>query len=664
MGEEIAINSRKGIAALAGVAVLVGLYFASLYNYLLFHALAEGFGIVVACGIFIVAWNSRRFLDNNYFLLLGMAFLFIGGVDLLHTLAYKGMNIFPGYDADLPTQLWVSARYLESISLLIAPLLIGRAIWEKEFLALYATVFVLLMALVFSGHFPSAFVEGQGLTPFKKISEYVISLILVGSLFTLRSRREAFDPKVLELLYWAILLTIGSELAFTFYVSVYGISNLVGHFLKLVAFVLIYRALVVTGLKEPYSLMFRNLKASETKYRSLIDNMINGVAYHKVVTDENGKPVDFVFLEVNDSFKKLTGLRRADIIGRKVTEVLPGVERDPADWIGVYGRVALTGAEVSFEQHSEALGRWYSVSAYSPEHGYFVAVFEDITKRKEAEEALNHYRERLEETIRERTAELVVANEDIEHQIAGREMAESQLLQAQKMDAVGQLAGGVAHDFNNRLFAIRNYAYILKSMLGGGDGADTVDKLIASCDKAAGLVDDLLRFSRKKAINPKPVDANAIVREARNILEMSAGKNTELLIELSDEPLQVMADAPNMEHVLLNLVNNARDAMGGGGTITISTGTVGAEAAPYAELDGGQSCPCAVISVSDTGPGLGDDMKNRIFDPFFTTKSVGKGTGLGLSIVYGTVKQHGGFIDVESAPGKGTTFRIYLPLLK
>jgi len=662
MQEDKLIIPRKVIASLAGLSVLVGLYAASRYNYLLFHALAEGFSVVVACGIFMIAWNSRRFLDNNYFLLLGMAFLFIGCIDLLHTLAYSGMNISPGYDADLPTQLWISARYLESITLLVAPLLIGRVTWEKQILALYATMFVLLLGLIFSGHFPSAYVEGQGLTAFKKVSEYVISIILVGSLFTLRSRRESFEPRVLSLLYWAIALTIASELAFTFYVSVYGFSNLAGHYFKLMAFVFIYRAIVVTGLKEPYSVLFRNLKASETRYRSLFNNMISGVAYHKIITDENGRAVDYVFLDVNDAFERLTGLKRAYIIDKKVTEVLPGIVRDPADWIGVYGRVALTGEEASFEQHSEALDKWYSVSAYSPEREYFVAVFEDITERKKAEDVLNRHRDHLESVVKERTAELVAANIELEQQIAGRKKAESQLVQSQKMEAVGQLAGGIAHDFNNRLFAIRNYAFILKKAMGG-EKSDTVDKLIASCDRAAGLVDDLLKFSREKAINPKPVDANAIVSEARDILEIAAGKNAELVLRLTESPMQVNADVASMEHVLLNLVNNARDVIEGNGTITITTRHAGAEGIDGLKFDGGRSCNCAVISVSDTGPGLSDDIRGKIFDPFFTTKAVGKGTGLGLAIVYGTVKQHGGFIDVERVPGSGTTFSIYLPIL-
>ncbi|MEJ2314916.1 MAG: MASE3 domain-containing protein, partial [Nitrospirota bacterium] len=504
---------RKLLALLGGVAVLAGLYWASEYNYLLFHTLAEGFSIVVACGIFMVAWNSRRFLQNNYVLFLGVAYLFVGGLDLVHTLAYKGMNVFPGYDANLPTQLWISARYMEALSLLAAPLFIGRRLSAGRALAVYAAVSAVLLWAIFSGHFPACFVEGSGLTPFKKASEYVISGILVGSLYTLYRRRRHFDPGVLRLIYASIAVTIAAEMAFTFYVSAYGLSNLVGHYLKILSFVLIYRAVIMTGLREPYNLLFRDLKLSEEKYQSLFTEMLNGFAYNRVITDESGKPVDSVFLEVNDSFERLIGLKGEEVIGKRVTEAIPGIERDPAEWIGVFGRVALTGEEARFEQYSQALGKWFSVSAYSPRKGHFCVVFEDITERKRAEEMMSRYQEHLEELVAERTSELVAANEELEREIAKRTRAEAQLLQSQKMEAVGQLAGGIAHDFNNRLFAIRNYAYILKSSAADPQAAESSERILASCDRAASLVDNLLSFSRKKEINPRPLDVARVVGE-------------------------------------------------------------------------------------------------------------------------------------------------------
>jgi len=204
--EKQLIFSRKYFYLLFGIHVLLGLYLTSLYNYLLFHSLAELFSIVVACGIFMIAWNSRRFLDNNYLLLIGIAYLFVGGFDLIHTLAYKGMNIFQGYETNLPTQLWISARYMESLSLLIAPLFLRRKLKVNlVFLSYTAASTLLLLFIFYWDIFPTCFIEGIGLTPFKKISEYIISLILLASIVLLLMNRRDFDKNILRWVVWSII---------------------------------------------------------------------------------------------------------------------------------------------------------------------------------------------------------------------------------------------------------------------------------------------------------------------------------------------------------------------------------------------------------------------------------------------------------------------------
>jgi len=253
----------KWKAVLMGIAVLAGLYLTSLYSYLLFHVAVEIFSIIIACGIFVIMWNARRYFDNGYLLFLGIAFLFVGITDLVHTLAYKGMGVFPEYDANLAPQLWIFARYLESVSLLLAPSFLSRKFRAEPVLAIYAGVSAFFMFLIFSGLFPACFVEGEGLTPFKKLSEYLISAIIGLAMLRLYSKRESFDPGVLKLLTGALVLTIFSELAFTAYVSVYGPANMVGHYFKLAAFTLVYKAMIQTGLQKPYTLLFRDLKIRE-----------------------------------------------------------------------------------------------------------------------------------------------------------------------------------------------------------------------------------------------------------------------------------------------------------------------------------------------------------------------------------------------------------------
>ncbi len=267
MAERPVVLSRS-ISLLVSALVLFGLYLTSYYSYLLFHSLVEMFSIVVACGIFMVAWNARHFLDNDYLLFIGIAFLFVAGLDLLHTLAYRGMGVFTEYDANLPTQLWIASRYVQSLSLLIAPLFIRRRLKPHLVFLSYVVVVSLLLASIFYWHiFPDCYVEGVGLTPFKKTSEYIISLILLASIARLLQYRTQFDPDVLRLLILSIGLTIGAELAFTFYISVYGLSNLVGHVLKIISFYLIYKAIIATALVKPYSIMFRNLQQSEAELR-------------------------------------------------------------------------------------------------------------------------------------------------------------------------------------------------------------------------------------------------------------------------------------------------------------------------------------------------------------------------------------------------------------
>ena len=272
-GKQLAVT-RKYSYVLISISLLSGLYAISLYNYLLFHSLAEIFSIVVACGIFVVAWNSRRFADSDYFLLLGIAYLFVGGLDLFHTLAYKGMNVFPESNTNLPTQLWIATRYLEALSLLAAALLLGRRLKANLIFPAYAGVSCFLLATIFYWRvFPDCFVEGTGLTPFKKISEYVISLILVASIFAIYRKRGDFNAPVFKLLVASAVVTICSELAFTLYAHAYGLSNLLGHFLKIASFYLIYEAVIVTGLREPHNILFRRLKESEARYRSLSESL-------------------------------------------------------------------------------------------------------------------------------------------------------------------------------------------------------------------------------------------------------------------------------------------------------------------------------------------------------------------------------------------------------
>jgi|GEM_PF-177158 len=244
-------------------AVFIGLYAANLYNYLLFHSLAEMLSVIIGCGAFFIAWNSRRFLTNNYLLFIGIAYLLVAAFDLAHTLSYAGVGDLSGYDPNDAAQLWISARYSQAISLVVAPLLLTRRLNPDRLLIIFSAIFAMIIGSIFVWDiFPVCYAEGIGVTPFKITSEFLICLILLASMGMLLMYRDRFDQGVLKLLIWSIIFAVGSELAFTLYTSVYGLANLIGHYFKIVSFYFIYKAVIETGLREPYDLLFRELKSA------------------------------------------------------------------------------------------------------------------------------------------------------------------------------------------------------------------------------------------------------------------------------------------------------------------------------------------------------------------------------------------------------------------
>jgi PAS domain S-box-containing protein len=245
-----------------------------------------------------------------------------------------------------------------------------------------------------------------------------------------------------------------------------------------------------------------------------------------------------------------------------------------------------------------------------------------------------------------------------------KEELEEQLQQSRKMEAVGLLAGGIAHDFNNILYAIVGFGTLIQmNMQQDHPDRPHMDQILAATERATHLINSLLAFGRKQVLDPRPEDLNYIVQGIEKILRRVITEDIELRLNLAGRRLSVRVDSSQIDQVLINLAANARDAMPGGGILTICTG----ESFPPADLfpDAGfsPSARYALLTVSDSGAGMESRVMERIFDPFYTTKEVGKGTGLGLAAVYGIVTQHNGYITVESEPGKGTIFRIWLPLI-
>lgn len=375
------------------------------------------------------------------------------------------------------------------------------------------------------------------------------------------------------------------------------------------------------------------LQESEKRYRSLFDNMQSGFAIHRIELDDNNKPVDYVFLDVNSEFEKQTGLKKDDVLGKKVTEVLPGIDNEPARLIETYGKVALSGKGVSFENYIGSMKKWFSIIAYSPKVGQFATVFTDISERKKTEE---------------------------EHK-----KLEEQQLQAQKMEALRTLAGGIAHEFNNVLGTIVGFAELTVDLLPEDSrGRYNLKKVLSASDRAAEMVDQILSFSSREEKEYKPVYLNNILREVLFLIRSSLPPVIEIQTGIDESRTRVSANLIQLHQVIMNVCKNAAYAMKeDGGILKVSLREFNVDPAGSDALTI-KPGRYQRISISDTGQGMDEETKRRIFEPYFTTKRVGEGSGLGLSVAHGIVKNHGGTITADSEPGKGTTFHIYLPVIK
>jgi signal transduction histidine kinase len=278
---------------------------------------------------------------------------------------------------------------------------------------------------------------------------------------------------------------------------------------------------------------------------------------------------------------------------------------------------------------------------------------------RNAAAALARNREELESTVEGRTRELAAANERLRAEIDAREQAQSALLQAQKMEAMGQLTGGVAHDFNNLLTAVSGSLALLEARISDERSLRLLHTAQRGASQGAKLTESLLAFARKQRLNPIPADLNSIIVEMTEMLRRSIGPAVEIRHAFASELWRVLVDTSQIETALLNVTLNARDAMPAGGMVLIETANISASSEELPEEIARQDC--VLVSVRDTGTGMSPEVLERAFEPFFTTKEVGKGTGLGLSMVFGVVRQSGGTVRIHSRLREGTTVQIYLP---
>ncbi len=371
--------------------------------------------------------------------------------------------------------------------------------------------------------------------------------------------------------------------------------------------------------------LFESERESERRYRTLVESSIQGIHIQR----------DWITLFVNPAFARMLGYGAAgELVGLDTRQWitpqdLARLERDR--------EARLRGEPVASQYELQATRRdgsqiWVEIQVTEIVWAGAPAIQStvlDISEHKHAEQALRQ--------------------------------SEAQLRQVQKMEAVGQLAGGVAHDFNNLLTVITGRTELLLLRLAADDAhRRDVELIRKTADRAASLTQQLLAFSRKQMLQPRVLDLNGVVAGMAQMLRPLIGETIELDSLLDPALGRVRADPAQIEQIVLNLAVNARDAMPQGGRLTIETSNVELDGSFAAAHPGASAGPHAMLSVRDTGAGMSPEVQAHLFEPFFTTKGVGKGTGLGLATVYGIVKQHGGYIRIESAPGAGTAVRIYL----
>ncbi len=663
------------------VVILAGLYASSLYNYLLFHTLAELFSIIVAGAIFTTTWNVRRLLDNDYLLFLGIAYLFVGVLDLFHTMGYTGMPIFPGRGTDLPAQIWIAARYMESISLLISPLFIARKCNTRLVLSVYfgAAIFVLASTLYWRA-FPTCFVEGVGLTPFKKQSEYVISAILLSALAHLLRRRNAFDPGILRMLSASIALTICSELAFTFYVHAFGFSNLVGHYFKILSFYFIYRAIIETGLARPYNLMFRQLNQGGIALESANNELTREISERKKAEKQLMKHHN----ELESHVKKRT------IQLQEANEALKQIERDL--------NLALEAARAGKSRFD--IGNNYlqwderSCEIFGVGKNEFGQTYESWSERVHPEDIhgiqkkvdrqlasgkIIDFRYRIIRPDKEIRTIWAVANikrddkgnpislvglhfDETEKALAREELRIAKEAAEAANRAKSTFLAGMSHELRTPLNAILGFAQILeKSKDLPPSRREGVTAIIRSGKNLLTLLNDVLDISKieegKIELRPASIFLDVFIDNiAAMVGPLAKSGGVDLRIEKGEGlPTGIEADEIRLRQVLLNLLGNGVKFTRKG-SVSLRIDAVGAPVQGRSSIR---------FAVEDTGVGIAPDQIETIFLPFeksAKTRLKEVGSGLGLAISRRLVDLMGGNLQAKSVPGEGSLFRFDLSL--
>ena len=628
---------RSGIIirVVLGVFITFILYTISRDSYLLYHDLVETFSIIIAIGIFLIIWNSYKHLENYFFLILAVGIAFSAIFDLVHMIGYKGMNIIsiPNSDpANLATQLWLIARFIQA-GTCIAALFIYKKVSRWKVAAIYILISGLFFLFLFVLHlFPVAYTAGH-LTLFKKVSEYVISgMFLVATILVSRRRRD-FDKAVYRLLMASLILTIFSELSFTLYADVYGIMNFAGHILKVLAYYMLYRAIIVSAIESPNNFLFRRLILNENKLKreekalrvinsqlkkeyGQIEALLSSIGDGVVAMDRDGR-----IQYTNPAFNRLVGKSSEELVGHIISDVLPFYDDKgrlvPNSarplWL-VVSRKKFTVVKRNNFHILNQNGQQVNLSVTATpvmERGRItggIVIFRDSTKEKEIERTKTEYIAFAAHQLRTPLSTIGLTMEVVQKELSKK-----------KPSDVSQYLNDIVEE-----------ADIM---------ADTVDQFLNVTKIEANLF----------ILHPRLVSVPQVISDHLRLRGPHL-ENKKIEVETDFDPLvpAIKADPKVLEMIIENLFSNAIKYTKENGWIKVTVKN------KYNSI---------IISVKDNGMGIPKEDQSKVFKKLFRASNIGKseGTGLGLYIVRLLVTQSGGKIWFDSNE-KETTFYVSYPL--
>jgi len=588
-------------------------------------------------GIVLAVISAKGYLNNGFMnlLFLGLSMLGLGlAATLAGLAAYVSINSYATiFDVSL---LFTGAIQLMSGILTFNGAQPNSSTIRKQYviIAYSAVVFTFIVFSIFAflGFAPIFFTTAPTLT-----SQWVLILTMVFfscsaglyGLHYLKTKSRSLYWYVLALALFSISI-VGIAALKTPNASANWAARSAQYFasLYLVASLLSSkntsdsRVIKSEGLWQDWTDEFCN---EQERIGSLLNNIADGFAYSKIICDSKDKPIDYVFLDMNDKFTEITGLNKKEALGKTAKSVFLG-EKGSAENIETYGRVALEEKPAHLESYVKSSDKWLSIIAYSPKKGYFVELIKDITKGKKTEEALKK------------------TQADLEVKSVQLTEAQAKLVKAERLAAIGELAGMIGHDLRNPLAGIKNAAYFLEkkgnsiSETQSKEMFDAINRCIAYSNK---IINDLQDYSREIRLERKENSPRKLLMDVMSLIQIP--EKIKIQNNLANEPF-LYVDTEKIERVFINLIKNAIDAMPNGGEVTI---------------DGREINGSIQISVADTGTGISDEVLPKLFTPLSTTKA--QGMGFGLAISKRMVEAHGGQITIETIKDKGSTFTVSLP---